>query len=429
MSVADGNETVIEPPQTDGPNGPAQWYPYSVTWSPDGTTLLYTAWNEGGGGGTITVPADSPTDVTVLSDVIGWGVGDDYSHRWVPVQRWGRQPFVADADEDGTGPVASVPAAVPATMPSDLQNAAPPDVPAEVTELLLGFLEARVAGNGAQQYLSAPDQDIPLLYSTTSGVPYDRAEFERAPSIGWPYGWTAYTVRLFAGDTVVEQLFFTPAAGRLGLEYQPDGFGTDIAPTIEDGRPVAVRYDLFDGDVTLQIAHPWIFSDGIPFGRLIPEGTGVNPTTDGGERNDWSEFFLQANPAHRSMGTDCRSGPSPVDAETLAQTIRSDPDLEATAPLALSVGGVQALKMDVAIAETANLCELVPTARGTVSQGRNVAGVPLATGDRMRLYLFDTPEGSSMRILAISIVAPESRFETAVRAAEPIVATVEFRSP
>jgi Tol biopolymer transport system component len=89
VSVADGNETVIDPPQTDGPNGPATWYPYSVTWSPDGTTLLYTAWNEAGGG-TITVPADSPTDVTVLSDTIG--PGDYYSHRWAPVQRWGRQP-------------------------------------------------------------------------------------------------------------------------------------------------------------------------------------------------------------------------------------------------------------------------------------------------------------------------------------------------
>ncbi|HEX5831182.1 MAG TPA: hypothetical protein VFY16_09385, partial [Gemmatimonadaceae bacterium] len=51
-----------------------------ASWSPDGTTLLYSAWNQGGEG-MITVPADSPTDVTVLSDVDGWGVGDDYSHR------------------------------------------------------------------------------------------------------------------------------------------------------------------------------------------------------------------------------------------------------------------------------------------------------------------------------------------------------------
>ena len=48
MSVADGNETVIEPPETDGPNGPVWWYPFTVTWSPDGTTLLYTAWSNAG---------------------------------------------------------------------------------------------------------------------------------------------------------------------------------------------------------------------------------------------------------------------------------------------------------------------------------------------------------------------------------------------
>ena len=72
MSVADGTQTVIEPPQTDGPNGPVRWYPYTVTWSPDGTTLLYTAWSDAPGApsdsGVIAVPADTPSDVTVLTD-------------------------------------------------------------------------------------------------------------------------------------------------------------------------------------------------------------------------------------------------------------------------------------------------------------------------------------------------------------------------
>jgi Tol biopolymer transport system component len=90
VNVADGSEAVIEPPQTDGMNEPKQWYPYTVTWSPDGTTLLYTAWGNQGGSGTIAVTADTPTDVTVLSDTIG--PDDHYSHRWVPTQRWGRQP-------------------------------------------------------------------------------------------------------------------------------------------------------------------------------------------------------------------------------------------------------------------------------------------------------------------------------------------------
>ncbi len=84
-----------------------------------------------------------------------------------------------------------------------------PPSEAEITELLNGFLEARVAGEGAQQYLNVPEEDIPLLYATTSGAPYERAEFEPVRGIEWPYGVRAFKVRLFAGDTVVEQLFFT----------------------------------------------------------------------------------------------------------------------------------------------------------------------------------------------------------------------------
>jgi hypothetical protein len=52
-----------------------------------------------------------------------------------------------------------------------------------------------------------------------------------------------------------------------------------------------------------------------------------------------------------------------------------------------------------------------------------------ASGERMRLYLFDVPEGSSMRVLAIAIIAPESRFESVVEAAAPVVDSVEFHVP
>ena len=83
---------------SDGENGPESWYPFGVTWSPDGTTLLYTAWSNlsgsamgGTGLGVITVPADTPTDVTVLTKGIGFG-GQLYGSRWAPTQTWGRQP-------------------------------------------------------------------------------------------------------------------------------------------------------------------------------------------------------------------------------------------------------------------------------------------------------------------------------------------------
>jgi hypothetical protein len=45
------------------------------------------------------------------------------------------------------------------------------------------------------------------------------------------------------------------------------------------------------------------------------------------------------------------------------------------------------------------------------------------------IYLFDMPEGSSMRTMAIAIAAPESSFERSVEAASPVVDSVEFQAP
>jgi Tol biopolymer transport system component len=104
VNVADGNETVIAPPQTDGPNGRESWYPYSVTWSPDGTTLLYSGWRSSDGPvgalpvGVLAVDADTPTRVTILSDRSSL-TRFVYDHVWVPVQMWGRQPAARPATD------------------------------------------------------------------------------------------------------------------------------------------------------------------------------------------------------------------------------------------------------------------------------------------------------------------------------------------
>lgn len=315
-------------------------------------------------------------------------------------------------------------------------------VDTELTELLNGFLDARIAGVGAQQYLNGAEEDIPLLYASSSGAPYERAEFEQVRGIQWPHGRMAVKVRLFAGETVVEQLVFWRPGDRLGLDYVPHGYATHIAPTTENGQPLAVPIDFFDGEVTMHAAHPWIFADYPmgPLGRLIPEGT-VAPTTDGGERGDWDEFYVMADPALGGPG--CQTA-SPADAEGLAESIRSYPGLEATAPVTVSAGGAEALTMDVAIRGTMEVAvdeQYNPCGNGLLtpivdqSAGSSMTVVTegvirgQATGESMRLYLFDMPEGSSMRTMAIAIVAPEPSFDRAVAAAAPVVDSVEFQAP
>ena len=96
VNVADGTLRVIEPPRTDGPDGPLRWYPFFVTWSPEGTTLLYAAWSQLRIGQPdyqrlLAVPADRPGDATEIpfthASVTGYS-----EHRWVQVHMWARQP-------------------------------------------------------------------------------------------------------------------------------------------------------------------------------------------------------------------------------------------------------------------------------------------------------------------------------------------------
>jgi hypothetical protein len=345
------------------------------------------------------------------------------------------------------GPPTPSPSAT--ASPSTSPRPTTPPIGAEVTALLNGFLEARVAGEGAKQYLSVPEEEVPLLYAASSGAPYERGEFEQVHGIEWPRGRMAFKVRLFAGDTVVEQLLFLlPDERPLGLGYLPDGFGTHIAPTTENGQPVARLFSTLDDEVTLEVAHPWVAwtYQEYPYGyiqgaiRLIPEGPDVGPISDLGQKQDWDYFALIPDPAW--VGTDCRKGPDPADAAALAESIRSDPGLEATAPVAARVGGTEALMMDVKIAAGAPLC--VPfEPSGDLSDAGFLHHVweedgPIvvdsgvahgrATGEWMRLYLFDVPEGLSMRILAIAVIAPASRFERTVEAAAPVLESLEFHA-
>ena len=70
------------------------WFPFSVTWSPDGTALLYYAWAESADGvaeadAVVAVSLDGETPPVVLSGDL---VASVYSgDPWLPAQSWGRQ--------------------------------------------------------------------------------------------------------------------------------------------------------------------------------------------------------------------------------------------------------------------------------------------------------------------------------------------------
>jgi hypothetical protein len=278
----------------------------------------------------------------------------------------------------------------------------------EAAALVGDFLQARVDGNGAEEYLEG--SEVPLLYATTGGAPYERFEFEQVGGPQWPFGSTEFEVRLFAGETVVEQRLHTPWDGSLGLEYHSLG---DVAPTTENGQPVAVPYDFFEGEMTMHAPHPWRIPWMNYWGLMVDQGV----THD--------RIQLVTNPV--PVGTGCEVGPAAPDAEALAEIIRSDPDLETTTPVVVSLGGAQALSMDVVAASGASVCDYFPATLVASSTTEQLsASMDLPPGNKMRLYLLDVPKGLSTRILAVAVVAPEERFDAVMEAAEPILESFEY---
>jgi hypothetical protein len=286
---------------------------------------------------------------------------------------------------------------------------------AEATAQLEEFLGARLAGAGAEGYVDvvgdsvlAEGDEVPLLYATTAGAPYERYEIERVGGPWWPYGEMEFTVRLFAdgGGTVVEQpIAWSDVGGpRLAL-VQSD------TETTENGQPVAVTYEY--GELTMSAAAPW---DSTTFPIVALRLGDEEP---GG-------IELLADP--RTVGTGCDNGPAPADANALAASIQADPDIEATAPEAVTIGGTGALAMDVTVAPAASVCSTQGSPLVLGDKAGERYGLSLADGSRMRLYLVDVPVGSTTRLFAIAIVAPEARFDDVMAAAAPVIESIEFHT-
>jgi hypothetical protein len=295
-------------------------------------------------------------------------------------------------------------------------QADPAVVEAQATERLEEFLAARIAGKGAEEHVQVDpndDVDVPLLYATTSGAPYERYEIERVDA-HWPDGRMTFSARLFAdGDaTVVEQEILWDPSGELWL---------DANATTENGQPIVLSYTSSDGEVTVAAPSTWeTWLAGK--GHQAPDVWfgGIWHTEDffgNGERIELVDPVAYDARCAANGGSPLLS--APADAAAIAQQLITDPNFETTAPVAARIGGVEAVSIDVALAPGGRACGVE-----MIEISRWIHG--LDPGSRLRLYLVDLPEGMSVQTLAITVVAPEERFEEVIAETAPIIDSIEF---
>jgi hypothetical protein len=121
----------------------------------------------------------------------------------------------------------------------------------ETRSFVEGFLEARVAGSGAEDFFhpESPQVDFPLLYASSDGTAYERFEIVDVEDPFWPYGSRQISFRLFAdgGAIVVEQWVYVyprgdgpwqSNTGELSGEFGPWVLSIWGSPTTENGEVV-----------------------------------------------------------------------------------------------------------------------------------------------------------------------------------------------
>lgn len=209
-------------------------------------------------------------------------------------------------------------------------------------------------------------------------------------------------------------LVLDPATGRL-FDHLGDSWHRG-APPLRVGEEVTKRvgpgsYSFLGGDVIFQANKPWsdhaesYIDERLFF--LLGEGG--------------AQILIIANPTPIPMdpcGTDLLA----ASAVEVADSVRSNPNFEVTVPVAERVGGIDALRMDVAPVLVAGPCNgAFPVVSGSLSWA---VVTPTQMG---RLYLLDLPGGSA-RALAILIIATEGDFDRAVQAAAPVVDSFEFHT-
>jgi hypothetical protein len=305
-------------------------------------------------------------------------------------------------------------------MTAPFAQADPAIAEAEATERLEEFLAARIAGNGAEGYVQVFNSGtVPLLYATASGAPYERYEIELVDGPRWPLGAGIFTVRLFADDgaTVIEQeIHWTPT----------DGLWMEAHATTENGQPAVLSYTSSDGEVAVSAPSTWqmwwpgadhVADVGVWFGVL----SRAEDLFGSGDRIGFVDPVAYDSWCGDNGGSPLLS--APAGAAAIAQQVIADPDFEATAPVAARIGGLEAVSIDVALAPGGKACGI-----GMIEISRWIHEL-WEPGWRLRLYLVDLPEGMSVRTLAITVVAPEERFDEVIEETAPIIESIEFHAP
>ena len=154
-------------------------------------------------------------------------------------------------------------------------------------------------------------------------------------------------------------------------------------------------------------------------GRVVRGAVASRDSVDGGERIGFVDPVAYDAWCAANGGSPLLS--APADAAAIAQQVIADPNFETTAPVAARVGGLEAVSIDVALAPGGEACGV-----GMIEISRWIHAIGWEPGLRLRLYLVDLPEGMSVETLAITVVAPEERFEEVIEETAPIIESIEF---
>jgi hypothetical protein len=202
----------------------------------------------------------------------------------------------------------------------------------------------------------------------------------------------------------------------------------DPNTTTENGQPIDLTYTSDDGAVTVSAPSSWqAWMPGKGAGAGGHEqaldvwfGSLWHPEDffGSGERIELVDPVAYDAWCAANGGSPLLS--APADAAAIAQQLGDDPDFETTAPVTARIGGVEAVSIDVALAPGGTPCGV-----GMIEISRWVHGLH-EPGWRLRLYLVDLPEGMPVETLAITVVAPEERFDDVIADTAPIIESIEF---